>query len=109
MAPYNLDAPRIGTADTLVPYRRVDSRACFKCGAVAGRCEHLASDADIVWLSNTREKPIAPPSVWSPEDKETIRRLYVESELTFDQIADLMNTTRSAVSGILHRMGVRRA
>lgn len=108
MAPYNSDAPRIGTADTLIPYRRVDSRACFKCGAVAGRCGHMAADHGIVWLANTREKPVAPPSVWSPEDKEAIRRLYVERGLTFDQIADLMNTTRSAISGMLHRMGARR-
>lgn len=107
MAPYNSDAPRIGTADTLIPYRRVDSRQCPRCGAVAGRCDHMKSDADIVWLSKSQDRK--PPSftAWSAEQRDTMRRLYLAGS-TFDEIAEVFNTTRSAVSGLMHRMGVRR-
>lgn len=108
MSPFNSDAPRIGTAETLKPYRRVDSRSCFKCGARAGHCEHLKADDDIIWLSTSKERPVSVNRVWEPKDRETARYLYVERGLTFDQIADIMNSTRSAVSGVLHRMGVRR-
>lgn len=107
MSPYNITAPRIGTADTLKPYRRVDSRACFKCGAVAGRCEHLADDTDIIWINRSKERPISVNRAWSPQDREAVVSLY-RNGWTQARIADALNTTAGAISGILNRAGVRK-
>ena len=109
MSHYHFDAPKIGKIETLKPFRRVDSRECKVCGAVAGRCEHLESDEDIVWMSKgIKDRPLNPVISWTPEQRETIKRLFLERGLNYSEIAEVMNTTRQAISGILWRMGVRR-
>lgn len=107
MSHFNLDAPRIGTPATVKPYMRVDSRECRRCGAVAGRCEHLQADTDIIWVSTGREKAITPMVAWPLEEREAIKRMF-EAGYNASEIAEVKNTTRSAVCGMLRRMGVRR-
>lgn len=108
MSRHNPDLPKIGTVASLKPYRRVDSRECRKCGAVAGRCQHLAADEDIIWISASKEARHDPAIHWTQRQRDTMRILF-EGGKTAGEIAELMNTTRSAVSGLLARMGVRRS
>lgn len=108
MSYLNHDAPRIGTVATLKPYRRIDSRECRKCGAVAGRCQHLAADEDIIWIARGKERPLNPAHAWTAKEREQVKRLFIDHGLTSTQIAEIMNTTRSAISGLLRREGVAR-
>lgn len=107
MSPYNPDAPRIGTADTLKPYVRVDGRTCPRCGARAGACNHMEDVTDVIWLTKPREHNRVEIYAWTPAEREHICDLYRRG-LTATQIAEAFNTTRSAIHGILHRMRERR-
>lgn len=108
MSYVNLEAPRIGTVATLKPYKRVDGRSCFRCGARAGQCEDLQADEDIVWMSSSKERPVSPARVWGEKEREYVRFLFIEGGLSNAQIAEVVNTTEGAIAGVLHRMGVRR-
>lgn len=106
MSLYDPDPPSIGTAAQLRPYKRVDSRQCPQCGAVAGRCEHLQADEDIVWL--THRKPFDwSDTRWTPEEIGRVLDLHAAG-VTPTVIADTLNTTRGAVKGVLNRYGRER-
>ena len=106
MAKHNFEAPRIGKVGDLQPFRRVDTRECRKCGAVAGRCHHLTADEDIVWLSRTQDRRHN-HAAWEPSEQARAKLLHAHG-YSNRQIAEAMNKTEGAVAGALWRMGVRR-
>lgn len=101
------EAPRIGSAEQLKPFRRVDSRICTRCGARAGQCRHMSDETDIIWLSYRDGYKFNPQNTWIASDRQKVVDLYNRG-LSQKQIAEVMNTTTSAISGILHRMRARK-
>ena len=90
------DVSRLGTFPLLKPYKRVDSRSCPKCGAVAGRCEHMAADDDIIWLTHSHEWDESRHR-WKADEIERLRKLRALGN-TRREIADILNTTENAVA-----------
>jgi hypothetical protein len=98
----NPTAPRIGTADRLQPFKRVDSRTCTRCGARAGKCAHLANDSDVIWLSNYRSYNRDDYAKWEPREIEQALNLRAAGYGN-KQIAEAMNKTEAAIAGVMFR------
>jgi DNA-binding NarL/FixJ family response regulator len=90
-------------------YRRielVDSRQCLRCGAVAGRCDHLQEYNDVLEVPDRpidREIKVA----WLPEENQALRNLWLSGRSS-GQIAEILNRSRSAVTAQVGRLGIRR-
>ena len=85
----------------------VDSRICHRCGARAGKCEHLeAVPGELHVPQNDMGR--APSFMWNKDELETLA-WYFEQGHSAARIADLMNKTQGAINGQIFRLGLRRA
>ena len=104
MTHHNPAAPKIGTTSNLVPKMRVDSRTCTRCGARAGKCEHLADDSDVIWLSNHRTPNREDYAKWERSEIERAMNLRAAGYRN-KQIAEALNKTEGAIAGVVFRYG----
>ncbi len=88
-------------------YRRLhvrDSRQCFQCGAVAGRCEHLSAEHGVVEVWT---KPGMRPGEarWSESEVNILRRLWLKGNSSAE-IANQLNRSIHAVKSKLASEGL---
>ena len=90
-------------------YQIVDNRVCYKCGCRAGHCSHLepiAYEREMTMPGMGSRQDSAVP--WTAEELEQLEVMWADG-LTTTRIAELVNRSRSAVSGMIYRMGFTRA
>ena len=93
----------------MIHYRQLeirDTRLCPRCGAVAGRCDHMPAENYILEVSEKvaqREIVLA----WSPHELEKLE-IYWRDGVTPTNIAELLNRSISAVKAQASRMRLQR-
>ena len=90
-------------------YQIVDNRVCIQCGCRAGHCDHLESIAyekEMTVPAKLGRQDFGVP--WSEQELEQLEAMWADG-MTSTRIAELLNRSRSAVVGVVYRMGFKRA
>jgi len=91
----------------MLKYREIevrDTRQCRRCGAVAGRCEHLRAEPGVIVVSEkVLEREIYLP--WHPDEEAVVRHLWMAGR-SAGQIAEILNRSRASVMSKVRTLGL---
>ena len=85
----------------------VDNRVCWRCGARAGNCAHIEREDAVIEMQPPANRQGAKLLPWSQWEMDRLRELWAHGYTSF-QIADLLNRSRSSVTGMVSRLGIQK-
>ena len=85
----------------------LDNRICWRCGAKQGACRHTEGKRydETLRVPAYAGRECTAQVRWTKDEERLAARLWKAGGTT-GQIAELLNTSRSAVSGKLFRLGL---